>query len=158
MKSFVLFLGCAAFLASAAPARALPQGTVFSVSITNGPDPASATDIGAVYFELDTDLDEGCSYYGAWESSSTGVLQTDCWINEGKRYGHANCVSNAQATFNTLVQRDTRSGCTGFDRFSQPQDLALFVGLEMSASTGIIGLLQYSGAPWIYPFEATPYP
>lgn len=158
MKSFVLFLLSAACLALAAPARALPQGTVFSVVIPNGPDPVNATPVGIMYFELDSDSRDGCGYYALWENTSGRTVQADCWVYESKSFGHANCLANSEATFDTLIQRDRQGPCNGFDTFAQPQDLSMLVGMEASSLSGVLGLLQYSGAWWIYPFEATPYP
>jgi len=158
MKSFVLFLVCAASLATTAPARALPQGTVFSVVIPNGPDPTNATAIGTMYFELDADLREGCGYYALWESSSNRAVQAGCWVDERKGLDHVDCLANGQATFDTLVQRDARAPCDGFDTFAQARDLSLLVGLEASSVNGVIGLLQFAAGPFVYPFEATPYP
>jgi hypothetical protein len=159
MKSLSLALSGALFLALSGPARAMPVDSVLSLVVLDGPDASDGSNVGALSFQFDADAAGGCRYNVSWDGSFDGYLAAGCTVEESKTRGHMTCGANTQATFDTMIAKVPRASCTGLDGFGQRQDLFMLVGLEMSATEGVIGLIQWTAsAPFLYAFEAQPYP
>lgn len=117
-KLLAMALTLAASTILPASAMAIDTGfglNTFQVSLLTVRD--WEADAGYWYLSLDSDDRDSCNYAVEWVSP-TGLISSDCILQEAKIHGRRSCLRNELRNFPTFVNLLPDCDCQGFDQFA----------------------------------------